>query len=398
MICSGLPKFPFSRLLFASILTCSITAAGAQVTPVATGLNNPRGLLFGPDDTLYVAEAGLGAGNGFGGVGTGVGLTGSIGKIEHLESHHPEYERIVTGLSSVADQHGVVGADGLSQYDDGELHFIMAESGLAEQLNYPNSSPTIFQQFGRLFAVSGDHHTPIAIAKVGNFDYKWSAANKNAPFAPVGQFPDANPYAVLSVPGYDYIADAGSNTIDEVDSTGKVRIVAYVPNPTLTMGSKTVTISDAVPTCIAKGDDGYLYVGTLAFGAFYASHTPQSKIYRVDPKLSNALLNGEDVWASGFNPITGCGFSHHAFYVTEFITAASGGMTGDVVRISLTDDGAAGKRKAFGVGKLVTPNGFAAGEDGAIYVSNFSVFPGVNSGPTGQVVRINTDTDDQDEH
>ena len=77
-----------------------------------------------------------------------------------------------------------------------------------------------------------------------------------------------------------------------------------------------------------------------------------------------------------------------AFYVTEFFTLASALNSGDVVRIALNPDGSAGARTAMGVGALIAPNGFAAGPDGSIYVSNFSVFPGVNAGPVGQAVRV----------
>ena len=34
--------------------------AGPDITTFASGLNNPRGLTFGPDGNLYVAEGGLG--------------------------------------------------------------------------------------------------------------------------------------------------------------------------------------------------------------------------------------------------------------------------------------------------------------------------------------------------
>jgi sugar lactone lactonase YvrE len=140
---------------------------------------------------------------------------------------------------------------------------------------------------------------------------------------------------------------------------------------------------------VAQGPDGFLYVGTLAFGANFATGTPQSKVYRVNPNSQSIFLTDADVWASGFSPITGCGFGPGAFYVTEFFTFTPPSFPGDVIRIALNPDGSAGARTPMGVGALIQPNGFAAGPDGSIYVSNFSTFPGIsNGGPVGQVVRV----------
>ena len=377
------------RITVASISVFFAMSAGAQLTTVATGLNNPRGLAFGPGGILYVGEAGLGAGNGTGGVGMGAGFTGSVGEIRNLSSSSPTYTRIITGLASNADSGGVTGPDGVSPLGNGNLHIMMSESSIKIAADDPQVNPALANEFGKLLQSSQSGHWKVD-ANVGDFNYLWAAQNANAPWAPAGQFPDANPYAVLSVPGHEYVADAGSNTIDEVNQDGSVRIVAFVPNPVLNLGGHLVPVSDSVPTCVAQGSDGYLYVGTLAFGAYFASgNKPESAVYRINPALSNAILTSADVWASGFFPITGCGFSGDSFYVTEYFTATP--AAGALVRIALNPDGSAGARTTMGGGMLRVPNGFAAGADGSVYVSNHSTSPGVAQtagAPVGEVVRV----------
>ena len=392
-------KWLVAATLIAALTTTAATLAQGDITVVAGGLNSPRGLSFAPNGTLYVAEAGLGAGNAESGVVLGVGLTGSITEIRNLNSAQPVVRRVVTGLaSSATGEQGppqAVGPDGVSVHGAGQIDVIMAESTTGMLADDPSVNPVAAAQFGRLLKITPSGQWKVT-ADVGDFDYAWAAANKGQPWAPK-EFPDANPYGLLSVAGRQFVADAGANTVDEVLPNGSVRIVAYVPNPQLPAqpgGPDVVTISDAVPTCVALGPDGYLYVGTLAFGANFArfgQHAPafwaqlpaQSKIYRIDPNASNQFLTEADVWASGFNPITAGGFGPGGFYAVEFETQASHYQTGDVVKVEWMPDGTAGDRTVLGEGLLHQPNGFAAGPDGSIYVSNDSV-----SGGGGQVVRI----------
>jgi sugar lactone lactonase YvrE len=387
-----------SVLAFAFALSLQ-AAQGPQLSVVAEGLNNPRGLAFAPNGLLFVAEAGLGAGDGNGGFATGVGFTASITEIQGASSSHPRVRRIVHGLASVGDTENgfpeALGPSGVSVHGTGGIYVTMGESALGVAASDASLPKQAARQFGHLLKVTPGGQWK-AVADVGDFDYLWTEANKDQPWAPVGQFPDANLYGVLAGPGEQFVVDAGANTLDEVRANGSLRIVAFFPNPLLPLpNGNLVPVSDSVPTCVTRGPDGFLYVGTLAFGANFArfgSNSPpnwanlpaQSKIYRVHPSAKEAFLTDSDVWASGFNPITAIGFNGKAIYVTEYVTQDSHYATGDIVKVSVNPDGSAGDRSTLGVGALTQPNGLAFGHDGSIYVSNHSISAG-----GGQVVRVN---------
>jgi hypothetical protein len=337
----------------AALLTLVILGPGAalgQFTVVADGLSSPRGLTFGPGGELYVAQAGSG------------GNTGKISKISHPGSATPVLRDVVTGLISVVHTEGeAVGVDGISALGNGNIFAIMAISN--EITGFP--SP-----LGHLLQVSQGGHIR-DVANVGDFNFEWTKAHPNL----ASDFPDADPYAVLALPGKIYIADAASNTLSLVRPDGSQAILAYFPGNAL---------ADATPTCIAQGPDGALYVGTLAlvdsivFG-------PSAKVYRVDPKAADpsrllTVLNVATLWADNLGPINGCAFGPDgSFYASEYFTAPAFAH-GDVVKIPFDTPY---QHISLTQGALTFPAGVAVGSDGTVFVSNGSA-----ELPVGQVVRL----------
>jgi hypothetical protein len=225
-------------------------------------------------------------------------------------------------------------------------------------------------QLGRLIKKRLGHHWR-AVADVGHRDYVWSNHHKS--LVP-GQFPDANPYGVFAVRhGPKWVVDAGSNTIDRVDTRHRVHVAKFVPNPPVS--------SDSVPTCIDRGRDGAYYIGELTGGG---NPPGSARVWRYAPREHNKLT----VWARGLTAVTGCGFdSRGRFIAVEFSTlgldnAAPG--TGAVVRVP-----AHSTSPVMIVDHLNFPGGFAAGPNGRLFVSTWSIAPADNNGgPTGRVIRI----------
>jgi len=357
------------------------SAAGAQaqghynkVTVVADHLNNPRGLAPAPGGGLYLAEAGRGGKACVDGGEEGKTCFGKTGSFDLVTKHG--VKRIVTGLISGSGEGGVAaeGAVSVSRGPDGAFygqfagntHLVPPKGTIPAELR-----AAALAELGRLVRVS--HHSVRVVSNVGDQDWAWTSTRvKLAPKS----FPDANPNAVLYSRGHWYVADAGANALAEVHRNGVAKVIAFFGVP---KGSQS---DSSVPTCVARGPDGALYVGELLGGFYSPGH---ARVWRVVPG------HAPKVWATGLTTVQGCGFGQDgAFYATEFQT---GGLTadnpaGDVVRFDRH-----GHRTHLGVGKLFNPSGFAAGSHGAIYVSNCSIAPASGMGPQlcqtgGQVVKI----------
>ena len=336
-------------------------------TVVASGLNNPHGLTFGSDGSLYIAEAGAGGPGASIKSGDGslvsYGATGSVTKLLGGTQ-----TRILTGLPSLGDQTtkpapgaGATGLQDLAFGKDGSLYGVI---GLGASTSLQAGAGP---DFATLVKLDPATNSVQKIADLGAYETQHN---------PDGTTIDSNPYsfAVLG-DGSFAVADAGANDVVGISADGKTLSTLGVfgarPNP-LPFGPPAF---QAVPTSVAVGPDGALYVGELTGFPYPAG---AAEVFRLDPSTGVST-----VAASGFTNIGDITFGPDGkLYVLELSTnglaSANGPGTGALIAVDTTT----GKQTTLATTGLFLPTGITSGPDNALYISNQGTFPG-----GGQVLR-----------
>ena len=366
----------------------AVASIAGVPTVVMSGLDNPRGLAFGPEGGLYVAEAGRGGAGPCLVMPGGSFCYGPTGAVTRLRNG--VQERVATGLPSL------VGPNGAAQAGPNDIAFLGL--GRAHLTIGLQSNPANRALLGE---VGGGFGQLVHLPASGKWRFVVDVAAYEAAHNPDGRLNsdgtpnlDSNPYGLLAVPGGHVVTDAGANALLHVHASGEISLLANFhargtspPRPSFAP-LPFDQFTDAVPTSVAVGPDGAYYVGELSGVPFTDT---RANVYRVDPGEPARLFLIDEACVGGFKAILDIAFDPAGnLYVLQHSTGAlQQGGPGVLIRVTPSEGEGdicaryrAGTRTTVLAG-LVFPTSVAIGPDGTLYVTNRGRSVG-----TGEVLRL----------